>query len=129
MVNFSDSASCDGSVGAGFKGAVAGLLNIAGLGGVFSSISGMNPAQDEQEKLQGLQSNLTAITTKWQTAITNEKFKGLEDIDSFLQALITTSQEQQSVINEVLNEKVSTNSLMIGTLVILVVFLILYDIL
>jgi hypothetical protein len=51
-----------------------------------------------------------------------------QDETVFLQGLINTSQQQQSVINEILNEKVSTNSLMIATLAVLVTFLILYDI-
>jgi nucleoside permease NupC len=129
MVSFSESASCGkGGAAAGIEGALSGFANIVGLGSVVSGIPGMHDEQDAQNALAAAQANLSKVTGQWQAVITNEKFKIAQDETVFLQGLINTSQQQQSVINEILNEKVSTNSLMIATLAVLVTFLILYDI-
>ena len=129
MVSFSQSASCGSSgAAAGIEGALSGFANIIGLGPVVSAIPGMHDEQDAQDALQQAQANLSKVTSQWQSVITNEKFKIAEDESNFLQGLINTSQQQQYVVDEILNEKVSTNSLMIATLAVLVTFLILYDI-
>jgi hypothetical protein len=128
-IDYHGSTSCDGSGKVGLLGAITGVSNIIGLGGVLSGINGMDDVGDEQKQLQKAQQNLKDVTTKWQNAIQNLKLQGLQDEVQFLQTMITAVNEQESVITETLNEKVSTNSLMIGTLIILVTFLIFFDIL
>jgi predicted PurR-regulated permease PerM len=128
MVNFSQSASCSGGAASGVEGALSGIANIFGLGSLVSAIPGMDDEQDEQNKLSAAQANLAKVTSQWQATITNEKFQIAEDSNTFLQSLINAAQQQDAVIDEILNEKVSTNSLMIATLAVLVIFLILYDI-
>jgi predicted PurR-regulated permease PerM len=129
MSLFSQSASCSGSAAAGIEGTLSGLANIVGLGPLVSSIPGMDDTQDAENQLKKLQTNLSTVTSQWTTAINNQEKALQQDEMTFLQNMITLSGTQQAVINEILSEKVSTNSLMIATISILVVFLILYDIL
>lgn len=127
-VSFSQSASCGGDSGmAGFAGALSGLANIIGLGGLVSAIPGLHDSQDAQKALQAAQANLSQVTDQWKSIIEDEKLKGLEDEENLLQTMIQANQNQQGAIDEVLNEKIQTNSLMIAMLTILVVFLIIYD--
>jgi hypothetical protein len=97
------------------------------MGSLVSAIPGMHDSQDAQQALQQAQQDLSTITKEWQDAIAQEKFKILQDEEDLLQGMIKANQNQQAVIDETLNEKVQTNSLMITMLTILVVFLIIYD--
>jgi len=123
-IDFHQSASCDGSVKAGFLGAATGLLNIVGLGGLVPN----NGQADAQAALTAANNALQSATTQWTTAITNEKYKIIEDQIDNVQSLVTTATNQQAVINESLGEKIETNALLIGMLVALVAFLVMYDI-
>lgn len=126
--SFTQSASCGKSgIKAGIEGALSGFANIVGAGALVSGIPGMHDTENAQAALQEAQKNLSDVTAKWQAAITNEKFKILQDESDLLQKMIQANQNQQAVIDETLNEKVQTNSLMITMLTILVVFLIIYD--
>jgi hypothetical protein len=126
--SFTQSANC-GKMGAaaGIEGALSGFANIIGAGPLISAIPGMNDTESAQQALQAAQKKLSDVTAKWQSAIENEKFKILQDESGLLQKMIQANQNQQAVIDETINEKVQTNSLMISMLTILVVFLIIYD--
>jgi hypothetical protein len=122
-IDFSQSGSCDGSAAAGITGALKGSLGMFGLGGLIPSDS------DAQDMLAQAQKNYTAATTKWTNAISDEKSAINEVQNQYLQQCIDFSSKQQQIINQLLGEKIETNSLMIGMLFILIIFLILYDIL
>ncbi len=125
--SFTQSGNCDGSTKAGITGAIVGAFNIVGAGPIISAIPGMHDPESAQQALQEAQKKLSDVTSKWQSAIQNEKFKILQDESGLLQKMIQANQNQQAVIDETINEKVQTNSLMISMLTILVVFLIIYD--
>ena len=122
-IDFSQSGSCDGSVAAGITGALKGSLGMFGLGGLIPSDS------DAQEMLTQAQQNYTKATTTWSNAISDEKSAIEEAQNAYLQECIDFSIKQQQIINQLLGQKIGTNSLMIGMLFVLIIFLILYDIL
>lgn len=129
-ISFSQSLSCGSdSTRAGFEGAVEGLCNIVGLGGVVSAIPGMDTAKKAQAALSDANDQLKKITNQWQQTLTDMKTQITEDQIADLQSLIDASSKQQGLIDETLNEKVQSNSLLISMLVVLVLFLVMYDIL
>ena len=129
-VSFNQSASCgSGGVSAGIEGALSGFANIVGLGSLVSGIPGMHDTQNAQTALQDAQSQLGKVTSQWQQAIQNLNEKTQNDKFTLVQSLINASINQQAVLNEVLNDSVQTNTLMISTLSMLVLFLILFDVL
>jgi hypothetical protein len=126
--SFTATTSCGrGSTEAGLEGTLSGIFNIVGLGGVVSAIPGMNDTQDEENELNAAKTQLAATSLNWQNKIAAMNATIDKDRIAILQSMITTNQNQQAVIDETLNEKVQTNSLMIGMLTILVFFLIVYD--
>lgn len=122
-IDYKQSPSCNGSWLAGLDGAGKGILNLVGAGALIPSDN------QAQEDLQAAQTSLSVATTEWNKAIADEKAVIVTDRERYLRQLITFSSDQQSVINEMLGEKIQTNSLLIGMTVILIIFLILYDIL
>ena len=128
-VNFSDSISCGKQGWKAFgQGLFTGLLSVIGLGSTVSNIPGMSAQQDAQNNLTSAQAALSTATTQWGQAIDNEKTAIIQDTDVLLQALIVASNNQNAVIDETLNEKIENNSSLISVIIILVVFLILFDI-
>ena len=111
------SPTCDGSWRA------KGLVSIIGLGGLIPTD---NSAQDD---LTAAQASLSNATAQWNKAIAAEQDVILEDQISYVNELVAFASDQQQAVNEMLGEKVQTNGLLIGMLVVLVIFLILYDVL
>ena len=129
-ISFSQSLSCGSdSTKAGLEGALTGLCNIVGLGGVVSDIPGMDTEQKAKDALADANTNLQKVTAQWTTTLNNMKTQIQQDQVNDLQSLIDASVTQQSVINETLNENVESNSLLISMLIVLVLFLVMYDIL
>jgi hypothetical protein len=116
------SPTCDGSWKAGLLGAAKGFVSMVGLGGL---IPGDNTAKDA---LESAQSNLQSATTQWNKAIQAEQDVILQDQIAYVQQLVNFASDQQQAVNEMLGEKEETNGLLISMLVVLVIFLILYDI-
>jgi hypothetical protein len=117
------SPSCNGSWKAGLEGAAKGFVNIIGLGGLIPQDT------QGQDDLSAAQASLSSATTEWNKAIAAEEARITEDQISYLQTLIVFASDQQQAINTMLSEKEQTNSLLIGMLIVLVIFLILYDVL
>lgn len=117
------SPTCDGSWKAGLLGGAKGLVSIIGLGGLIPTD---NSAQDD---LTAAQASLSNATAQWNKAIAAEQDVILEDQISYVNELVAFANDQQQAVNEMLGEKVQTNGLLIGMLVVLVIFLILYDVL
>lgn len=111
-------------VSAGFMGAINGALGIFGLGGVLGNSS----EQASQKALSDANAQLQKQTSQWTTAILNERLNDIILATKINKAMTQAAEAQQNVVNEVLNDKIQTNSLMISTLAILVLFLIFYDI-
>lgn len=118
------SCGSDG-VSAGIMGALNGLLGIVGLGGIMGNTS----EQASQKALSDATAQMKKETEQWSNAILNEKLENLKLYTDIVKNMSQAAQAQQSVVNEILSEKIQTNSLMIGTLAILVIFLIFYDVL
>ena len=122
-ISYEVSPSCgNSSITEGLIGMVDGLLGMFGLNGLLPS-SGV-----AKEELLKAQQAMEKAQTEWAAIIQDVKFKIIQDQLSYLQELMNFSNLQVNVMFETVNEKIATNSLMITMLVILVVFLILYDI-
>lgn len=103
----------------GFKGAIDGALGLIGLGGL-----GKNNNDNELTKAQ---ENLKDVQAKWTEKLEEIKEQISEDEMSFLETTIEDVEDQQKNIDEILSEKIKKNTLMIGMLLFLVTFLILFD--
>ena len=116
------SPTCDGSWKAGLLGAAKGFVGMIGLGGLIPQDN------SAKEALESAQSSLQNATTQWNKAIQAEQDVILQDQIAYVQQLVVFASDQQQAINEMLGEKEETNGLLIGMLIVLVIFLILYDI-
>lgn len=119
---FEQSPSCGGdSVAAILGGLGEGLLGIVGLGGLV-------PGQDSaNDALKDAQKALSDAQTKWSNIIESQKFGILQDKITYLQDVVVFSSAQTSILNEMTNESVGENRLLIYMLIVLVIFLILFD--
>jgi|UniRef100_A0A6C0KSE0 predicted PurR-regulated permease PerM len=111
-------------VSAGFMGAINGALGVIGLGGILGNTS----QQDSQKALSDANAQLQKETSEWNSAILNQKLNDIILATNINKSIQNAAEAQQNVVNEILGEKIQTNSLMIGVLAILVLFLIFYDI-
>lgn len=111
----------DDSVASIFGGLGEGLLGLVGLGGLV-------PGQDSaNEALKDAQKALSDAQAKWSNIIESQEFGILQDKITYLQDVLVFSSAQTSILNEMTNESVGENRLLIYMLIILVIFLILYD--
>lgn len=106
-------------MGAGVSGAANGLLGIVGLGGFWNPIDSSNLSQ-AQSALQATEEYWSQRLQQCQTALDTAQ-------KNFLDQEIQDSKTQQAVTDEFLSERISSNSLVIGLLAMLVLFLVLYD--
>lgn len=127
-VSNSAGMSCDNSLEAGLQGTVMGMLNLVGVGSLLEGSSGFDAQTKADKALEEASDSLNDAVATWSTAITDMKFQIVEDQIDNLQMLIKAASSQQSLINETLSQKINSNSLMISMVVILVIFLVLYDI-
>ena len=121
-LKYDTSPACGGdSVAAIFGGLGEGLLGIIGLGSLIPGQDSANDAlKDAQEQLNNAQA-------KWTDIIQSQQFGILQDKITYLQDVMVFSSAQTSILNEMTNESVGENRLLIYMLIILVIFLILYD--
>jgi len=122
------SISCENSVKAGLQGTAIGMLNMIGIGSLLKSIPGFDAENNAEQALKDAQDALNNAQSTWSTAITDIKYQIIEDQINNLQSLIKAAASQQALIIETLSQKIDSNSLMISMLIILVIFLVLYDI-
>lgn len=122
------SISCENSVKAGLQGTAIGMLNMIGIGSLLKSIPGFDAENNAEKALEDAQEALNNAQSTWSSAITNMQFQIIQDQINNLQSLIKAAASQQALITETLSQKIDSNSLMISMLIILVIFLVLYDI-
>lgn len=121
-INFGGSTSCDGSTRAGGMAGVKAFCGMLGLGALVPEDN------NAKEALQAAQASLTNAQTQWNKAIQDEQNVILQDQIKYVQQCVVFASDQQQAINEILSEKEQTNGLLIGMLIVLVIFLILYDV-
>ena len=118
------SASCDGSVEAGFMGAGKSLLGLVGLGSFLPGATDDSDA--EVQKAQVALSNAQAL---WSAKLAQAQNNIVQDQLTYIESLQKYAVFQQSNTNEAISEKIQINILLIFMLSILVIFLVLFDIL
>lgn len=111
--------SCDGSTRAGFLGASNATLSLMGLGGFWENT--------DSKSLKEAQQELASAQKKWKTKLDNIKGKITEDEMKVLDIQIQKASRQHDVAEEILGEKIQKNTLVIGMLLVLVFFLIIFD--
>jgi hypothetical protein len=109
------------SAAAGALGALNGLLGVVGLGGLF------NPTKDSTEELEKDRANLQAATEVWNEKLSNAKEQIVQDQLTYLQNITNFSSVQNSAVEQSLQEQIETNFTLIIMLIVLVFFLILFD--
>ena len=124
-LDFSNLKCGNDGVSAGVTGALSGLLNVVGLGSFLPNTA----EEDAQKALSDATTQMTDETNKWTQVLANTQLQISLDASKLSTTMTQTATEQQQVVNEILSEKIQTNSLMISTLAILVIFLIFYDVL
>ena len=118
------SYSCDGSTGAGITGALKSVLGVVGA----SEMPGLDDSV-ASDALDKAKSDLTTTQTYYNNLISSAKLKNLEDQTSYLQDLMNFSNLQNSVVTTTIEQKQAKDELLIYMLIVLVIFLILFDIL
>ena len=119
--------SCPGSDQAGASAAANAFLGAFGLSDL-SSVTGSD-GNSAQDKLNDANAALTKLEAAWQEKIASEKTEITEDQISYIQNLLDFSNVETSLLTEKLYEQNGRNTLLIGMLICLVIFLILFDIL
>jgi hypothetical protein len=124
-LDFSNLKCGNDGVSAGINGTLSSLLNVVGLGALLPNTA----EKDAEQALSDATTQMQTETSKWQTVLTNETTQITLDASKLATTMTQAATEQQQVVNEILKESISTNTLMISTLAILVIFLIFYDVL
>ena len=120
------SYSCDGSTKAALGAASQALLGTIGLGSLAEDSDDPNSGAN---KLAAANDALTKLQQVWTDRIESAKTKITEDQISYLQNLLDFSDVESALISEKLYEQEGRNTILIGMLLCLVIFLILFDIL
>ena len=121
--------SCPGSDQAGASAGFSAFMGAFGLGGLDEVAGGSSPTADATNQLNTAKDNLAALQKKWQDIIDSEKEAITEDQIAYLQDLVNFSNVETALLQEKLFEQSEKNTLLIGMLMCLVIFLILFDIL
>lgn len=119
---FHKSVSCSEGAAAALGGLGKSLLGLFGMGELASGDD--KTTQD----LQDAQKAFNDAKEAWNETIADEKYKIQEDQLGYLQELMNYGTLQESLINETLSESVGKNTILIYMLVVLVFFLIVFDI-
>lgn len=121
--------SCPGSNIAGAAGAGNALLGAFGLQDVAALSGKDGPTKKAEDDLEEARGNFEDIQSKWAEILLSKKFTITSDQIAYVQNTIEFSKIQSDSMDEKLFETTTRNSLLIGMLIVLVIFLILFDIL
>ena len=116
-----------GESGAKAAGAEIGrsLLGMFGAGDLIPN----NAEKNAQKALQEARETFNEVSQKWTEAIENQKNQIVQSQIKYLKEQVTYTQTASSIVSETLGEQLETHGTIIGMLVVLVIFLILFDIL
>jgi preprotein translocase subunit SecF len=116
-----------GESGAKAAGAEIGrsLLGMFGAGDLIPN----NAEKNAQKALQEARETFNEVSQKWTEAIENQKNQIVQSQIKYLKEQVTYTQTASSIVSETLGEQLETHGTLIGMLVVLVIFLILFDIL
>jgi preprotein translocase subunit SecF len=116
-----------GESGAKAAGAEIGrsLLGMFGAGDLIPN----NAEKNAQKALQQARETFNEVSQKWTEAIENQKNQIVQSQIKYLKEQVTYTQTASSIVSETLGEQLETHGTLIGMLVVLVIFLILFDIL
>jgi len=113
--------TCEGSVEAGFKGALNGVTDLFGMGGIFLQPDDKSKEVEAKQKelnkvTNDIRNEIDALVQKQVNYLTNETNQGFAMV-----------QETQKKVDEIQDEKIETNQIFIYTLAAVCLVMFIYE--
>ena len=113
------------SVRSGSVEAGRAILGLFGLQGLVAN----SDEVDAEKDLDNARNDFNKIASQWNNAIEKQKHNIVQSQLKYLKEQIVYSETTTSIVTETLAEKIENHNILIALLIVLVIFLILYDIL